>query len=38
MLITVRQQVPEMKVAEFAKSADIDELPHLDLHCLLCSV
>ena len=32
-------KVPEMKIAEFANSVDLDEVahdepPHLDLHCL----
>ena len=35
--------VPETKIAEFANCVDLDEVahnepPHLDLHCLLCSL
>ena len=35
--------VPEMKIAEFANSVDLDEVahyepPHLDLHCLPSSL
>ena len=35
--------VPEMKIAEFAKSVNLDEVahnepPHLDLHCLPSSL
>ena len=36
-------QVPETQIAEFANSADLDEVPHneqphLDLHCLSTSL
>ena len=35
--------IPEMKIAEFANSVDLDEVthnesPHLDLHCLPSSL
>ena len=35
--------VPELKIAEFANSVDLDEVahnepPHLDLHCLSSSL
>ena len=29
---------PEMKIAEFANSLDLDEVAHLDLHCLHSSI
>ena len=31
-------QVPDAKIAEFANSVDLDEVAHLDLHCLPSSV
>ena len=36
-------QLPVTKIAEFANSVDLDEVahnepPHLDLHCLPCSL
>ena len=31
---TMQQQQPETKIAEFANSVDLDEVAHLDLHCL----
>ena len=30
--------LPETKIAEFANSGDLDEPPHLDLHCLPSSL
>ena len=42
-IVCLTFQVPEMKIAEFANSVDLDEVvhnepPHLDLHCLPSSL
>ena len=41
--VPLNLSVPETKIAEFANSADLDEVahyepPHLDLHCLPSSL